>query len=489
MGQVREWPDALLEDGPKYGYYPEPRKSIAIVKDWRQLERAKQEFQGLGLEFVEASRFLGGFLGKEEVVRQLLEEKVTKWVEAVEDLSEAAVVYPQDAYVCFLKSLQCEWGYVQRVVEGAAAKLEPLDRVIQDKFLPAVFGRELQGWEKELVKVAPKKGGLGVRSPTETAEDVFQLSVVGSAVLVAAMKEGTMVAEEDHDDQLRRVRREMKDRWGREEDESTERLVAGLPKRARRALERVLRKENVSGWLTVGPSREMGFDLPAQMFRDRLNMRHGQGLQGLPAVCDGCGEPFSLEHALCCKKGGLVKKGHDHLVDESCHLASLAYGAGVKKEPFLRDASGKVLDKDLRADFMALSVWERQRVAIFDNRILDADAPSRFNRNMSYVTAMRTAVQEKKKKYQERCEDLAGSFTPLVCTVDGVFHREFVAFMKRVAAVLAEKWHKPYGVVMCWVRVRLQFALIRAVDLRLRGSRKAFHGFGMMDGAGMGLVY
>ena len=61
--------------------------------------------------------------------------------------------------------------------------------------------------------------------------------------------------------------------------------------------------------------------------------------------------------------------------------------------------------------------------------------------------------------------------------------------MKRVAAVLAEKWNKPYGVVMCWVRVRLQFALIRAVDLRLRGSTKAFHGFGMMDEAGMGLVY
>jgi len=68
------------------------------------------------------------------------------------------------------------------------AELEPLDRVIQDKFLPAVFGRELQGWEKELVKVAPKKGGLGVRCPTETAEDVFQLSVEGSAVLVAAMR-------------------------------------------------------------------------------------------------------------------------------------------------------------------------------------------------------------------------------------------------------------------------------------------------------------
>jgi len=103
---------------------------------------------------------------------------------------------------------------------------------------------------------------------------------------------------------------------------------------------------------------------------------------------------------------------------------------------------------------------------------------------------VRNKKKKKKKKIcEERCEDLTGSFTPLVCTVDGVFHREFVAFMKRVAVALAEKWHKPYGVVMCWVRARLQFALIRAVDLRLHGKRKAFHGFGLMDGAGMGLVY
>ncbi|CAM9998906.1 unnamed protein product, partial [Heterosigma akashiwo] len=74
-------------------------------------------------------------------------------------------------------------------------------------------------------------------------------------------------------------------------------------------------------------------------------------------------------------------------------------GGGVKKEPFLRDASGNVRDKDLRADFLAIGVWERQRVAFFDNRILDADAPSRFDRNTSYGTAMRAAVQEKKTRY------------------------------------------------------------------------------------------
>ncbi|CAM9616222.1 unnamed protein product, partial [Heterosigma akashiwo] len=190
--------------------------------------------------------------------------------------------------------------------------------------------------------------------------------------------------------------------------------------------------------------------------------RHGQELRGLPSVCDGCGAPFSLEHALNCMKGGNIKLGHDQVRDECGHLCTMAYGAaGVKKEPFLRDASGNVRDKDLRADFLAIGVWERQRVAFFDNRILDGDAPSRFDRNTSYVTAMRAAVQEKKTRYLERCEEMAGSFTPLVCTVDGVFHREFVAFMKRVAAALAGKWGKSYKEVMFWVRIRLQFALIR----------------------------
>ena len=59
--------------------------------------------------------------------------------------------------------------------------------------------------------------------------------------------------------------------------------------------------------------------------------------------------------------------------------------------------------------------------------------------------------------------------------------------MKRVAAALAGKWGKSYEEV-CWVRIRMQFALIRAVDLRLRGSRMRFQG-AFSDGAGLCRVF
>ena len=71
-------------------------------------KRFKEIFGDLGIRFVEAHKFCGGYVGKTEKVREPMAEKVNKWVEAVEDLSGAAVKYPQDAYIAFVKSLQCE---------------------------------------------------------------------------------------------------------------------------------------------------------------------------------------------------------------------------------------------------------------------------------------------------------------------------------------------------------------------------------------------
>ena len=36
-------------------------------------------------------------------------------------------------------------------------------------------------WEQELVRAAVKRGGLGIRCPTETAKDAYQMSVDGDS--------------------------------------------------------------------------------------------------------------------------------------------------------------------------------------------------------------------------------------------------------------------------------------------------------------------
>ena len=229
-----------------------------------------------------------------------------------------------------------------------------------------------------------------------------------------------------------------------------------------------------------------GYDMTATQFRDQLAIRYHHEPSGLPAVCDGCGKPFSLQHGLDCAKGGLVKKGHNDLRDSEARLAELAWG-GVTIEPVLipeNDRSGRPM---LQADWMVRGVWEGNRVAFFDNRITDADAPSYVRANLSWEAISNKAASDKKNKYRLVAEELRGSITPLVRSTDGVLHREYAAYQKRLACRLATKWQKPFSVVMRWVRTHTQFAIFRAVDLRFCGTRHRIWGLGLQDGAAIGV--
>ena len=47
-------------------------------------------------------------------------------------------------------------------------------------------------------------------------------------------------------------------------------------------------------------------------FRDSLRLRYNIPLQNIPRNCP-CGKAFSVDHALCCKKGGFISARHDKL--------------------------------------------------------------------------------------------------------------------------------------------------------------------------------
>ena len=78
-------------------------------------------------------------------------------------------------------------------------------------------------------------------------------------------------------------------------------------------------------------------------------------------------------------------------------------------------------------------------MAFFDNRIVDADAPSYASANLSWEAISKRTATTKKAKYRLAAEELRGSFTLLVCSTDGVLHREYTVYQKRMACRLAIK--------------------------------------------------
>ena len=129
-------------------------------------------------------------------------------------------------------------------------------------------------------------------------------------------------------------------------------------------------------------------------------------------------------------------------------------------------------------------MWQPQTAALLDVRVVHTDAQSYASRTVDAVLC--SAEQEKKRKYSAAVEDRHASFTPFVVSVDGVLGHDAQHLMKRLCDQIAVKWEKSHSEVMGWVRARMAFAILRATNLCLRGSRVKWRsGHGMDDGAGL----
>ena len=96
------------------------------------------------------------------------------------------------------------------------------------------------------------------------------------------------------------------------------------------------RSRECGSWLTTMPNTFNGTVLSAEEFRDSLRLRFGLQPKGLPAMSDGCGAKFGVEHALNCKAGGMVLLRHDNVSAEwqqMCVAASMGSGSAPPK-PF-----------------------------------------------------------------------------------------------------------------------------------------------------------
>jgi hypothetical protein len=484
LPKLREWFDKLSEMGPDFGYYPEPRKTFLVVDPKDEVE-ANMLFGELGVAVVTGHRFLGGFIGDQESCNEYVDHKVQMWIRCVEKLTKAAESQPQAAHAALTKSLQFEWAYLQRVVPNCAEAFGPLRDTINEKFLPRVLGGTVSDQEKSLFSLPARSGGMGIRDPVESARVAYSESKENTIKIVRAIKGIEEFSVHEHRETIAESHAKLHAEQKQNNQVKLEAALEPLDAVKRRRIMRAV-DGKTSNWLTVMPIARHQFDLSAVEFRDALAIRYGRPLLRMPAVCDGCGAPFDLVHALDCKKGGLITQRHNEVRDALGDIAAMAYNE-VVKEPIVREADEARGITALFADLGVRGVWQPQSEALFDVRVVDTDAQSYVQRSVSAVLA--TAEREKKRKYTQATEARHASFSPFVLSVDGFLAREARFVVRRFADRLAIKWGKSYSEVMGWMKTRLSFAILRATNRCVRGSRTKWRtGLGMEDGAGLAMV-
>ena len=100
-----------MKKGPDQGYFPEPAKSIFISDTPGQEEAAKREFaiEGLTLNFVSGSRYLGAYLGPKKALEAWVKTQVEAWAYGVRVLGKISQRQPQSVYAGLGMLLQLEW--------------------------------------------------------------------------------------------------------------------------------------------------------------------------------------------------------------------------------------------------------------------------------------------------------------------------------------------------------------------------------------------
>ena len=244
--------------------------------------------------------------------------------------------WSQTAYAGFTFYLQNEWQYVQRVVAGIGALFAPLERMIRDHLLRSLVGipaSEMDGDHRILLTHGVKTGGLAVRNPLETAEYALDTSKVMTRHLVSSLVDNDVPF--DPNEHRRAV--SLASVGARKKRLTRERLVLEERGDVDAATKtRDARACNAGLWLSVYPSHLNSTVLSTNEWRDNVRLRYNHIPLDMPKLCDGCGAHMTVEHALSCKKGGLVSLRHDGVADEWRHLCGCGFTPGrAEREPHI----------------------------------------------------------------------------------------------------------------------------------------------------------
>ncbi len=473
--QLRKFWDLLCKIGPRYGYFPNAKKSVLIVKNSVDKPAATCIFKGSKVIIdCDGQRHLGAVLGSDEFREKYVMEKVSKWVKDVQKLAQYAVEEPHAAHSAITKGLSCRWTYLQRTMPNISTLFEPLEMALRDDLIPSLIGRPVSDIERRILALPFRYGGLGIRNPVKTADEEFHASTVITQqlteMLLAQNQDVRQIDKEKVRDSKLRISTLKKETLESELNELMEILSDDQNRYITAA-----REKGASSWLSALPIQSLGYALNKCEFRDAVRLRYGWSISDMPKFC-ACGKPNSLDHSLDCKLGGYVHMRHNAIRDTEARIMR-EVANDVRIEPPLQpimDSShlktGTIVADGARLDVSARGIFGGYERTFFDVRVANPNAPS--NQDKKLTDVYKKHENEKMSKYNDRVLQIEkSSFVPLVFTTSGGMGPQCEAVHRRIAEAIAEKRNEKYSHVMSHIRTRLRFALLKTVLIAIRGFR------------------
>ena len=158
-----------------------------------------------------------------------------------------------------------------------------------------------------------KVGWVGLVNPTKLSQSEYPASKLVTKPLCDLIFEqyptySFEIAEEQH-----AAKAEIHKTKRQQSSHEASHLKSILPDSLQHAVE-LAQEKGASSWLTALPVEEFGFALHKGTFRDALALWYGWSPYRAPIHCD-CGDPFSMNHALSCPKGGFPSIRHNEIRD------------------------------------------------------------------------------------------------------------------------------------------------------------------------------
>ena len=408
-------------------------------------------------------------MGSKDFRETYAKEKVKRWCEELEQLSEYAKTQPHAAYAALCHGEIHKFTYFMRTIPGMEEYIKPLDNIITEKFLPNLLDSLITQVDRNLFSLPVKNGGLGIPILAESCDLQLNHSRAISAPLKSVIVNQSI--ELPNPETVKAIKNEKK----KEKDHVLKEKIAivdqTIPPTSKKAVEDA-RLPGASSWLTVLPLQTYGFALNKGEFRDAIKLRYNKELRGIPSRCP-CGQKFDLNHALNCKKGGFVTIRHNNIRDFEASLLSEVH-RDVETEPDLQPVAGErisgLVGDNARPDVRARGVWRPGQNAFFDVRVTNTHSQSQVQ--LPTIKTLEKHEKEKKRQYNHRVMNIEqGTFTPLVFSVTGVMAKECSMFHKHIADKIAKKNEEQYSSVIGVIRCKLSFLILRAALLCVRGSR------------------